>query len=98
MADIALTPASLNGTAGAEIAFVTPANVVDRFTVSNNGRTAVLIRNGTGAVDVEVETHHVRDGIVLPAKTITIPANASVILTDFAKDLYDDEEAASRSR
>ena len=92
MADVALNPQDLNGTAGRALAFVTPNDVVDVYRMPNNGRSYLVCKNGVGAVDVEIETHRVLDSLTVPDKTVRVSANTEALLGPFDPALYDDSE------
>ena len=80
MADVALNPIDLAGTAGKALAYMTPADVADVYQMPNNERTLLVIKNGTGAMDVTIATHKVLDGLTVPDKVVNVAANSEVIV------------------
>ena len=93
MADVALNPIDLNGTAGKALAFTTPNQVEDVHRMVSNEKTYLMVKNGTGAVALTISTHRVLDGLTVPDKVVNVPANSEVVVGPFDRELYSDSES-----
>lgn len=60
----------------------------DQFLVANNGKLAFYVKNGATAANVVFDRTFMADGVALPDRTETIPANAERILRDFDPRYY----------
>ena len=102
MPDIDLNIIPRPGAAGARIVFRSasttpdPLSTTDEFLLANDGRVKLLVRNGAGACNITVHTHKVVDGLTLPDRTVTVPANQDWTIGPFDPDTYNDPDGKVR--
>ena len=62
----------------------------DQFAVSNDGKTRLHVKNGATELNITVQTTLTEDGLDLPDRTITVPADEERDIYLQRRDLYGD--------
>lgn len=94
MADIDMVIQKAAGARGLALAYRTdtqasdPISTTDRFLFPNSGREYVLIKKGTGTVDVTIDVPVTVDGLAVADRTVAVAANESRLLGPFDPSVY----------
>ena len=64
----------------------------DTFQVPNDGRTTLVVKNGTGAVVITVVSHVTFDGLDVDDRDISIAADTDYLLGPFPPNVYNDND------
>ncbi len=100
MAEKALTPQELRSS-GVEPTYLTSASTPalatgsfpstgDQFTVANNGRTWLRVKNGATALNITIQTPVTLDGNALADRVVAVPANEERDILLSPREVYGD--------